>query len=73
MDISSEENMSVELLDNAGNDITHIFETMPDYMEFVDPDIRQMFEDKQYFSYEPLLAQLIKELRKLNGRERKIA
>lgn len=40
----------------------------PDYLSFVDEDIRAMFKDKGgYFPSDVLSAQLIKELRKLNG------
>lgn len=40
----------------------------PDYRTFVDPDIAAMFENKgSYLSFEPLLAQLIKELRRHNA------
>lgn len=36
----------------------------PDYMDFVDSDIRVMFDGRGgYLSHEPLLAQLIKEIR----------
>ena len=38
----------------------------PDYMSFVDEDIRQMFEGKSCLHSDILMAQLIKELRKLN-------
>lgn len=42
-----------------------ISETMS-YRTFVDPDIAAMFEgNKTYFSWEPLVAQLVKELRDL--------
>lgn len=38
----------------------------PDYTEFVDADIRALFENRgAYFSHEPLMAQLIKEFRLL--------
>lgn len=40
----------------------------PDYLPFVDEDIRAMFEGKDgYFPSDILYAQLIKELRRLNG------
>ena len=38
----------------------------PDYLSFVDEDIRQMFEARSYLQSDILMAQLIKELRKLN-------
>lgn len=42
----------------------------PDYLSFVDAEIREMFEGKcGYFNSDILTAQLIKELRKLNTTE----
>lgn len=45
------------------------------HLDFVDEDIKKIFQNdkndiytrKTFLSYEPLLAQLIKELRELNG------
>lgn len=39
----------------------------PDTLAFCDPDVREVFEGCTYFTHEPLLAQLIKELRKLHA------
>jgi len=39
----------------------------PDYLGFVDADIRKMFEGGSYFISDVLMAQLIKELRILNA------
>lgn len=44
-----------------------VFPKQPDYLSFVDEDIRTIFKDKGgYFPSDILNAQLIKELRKLN-------
>lgn len=40
----------------------------PDYIVFVDPDIAEIFKGKDsYYQSDILMAQIIKELRKLNG------
>lgn len=46
--------------------IVDSFPPHPDYLSFVDDDIRAMFGGTSFFSSDVLMAQLIKELRKLN-------
>ena len=38
---------------------------VPDYLNsgLIDDDLKSLFKDRTYFSYEPLLAQLVRELR----------
>jgi hypothetical protein len=53
------------------NDTKIVFENIPpqpDYLSFVDEDIAAIFRGKGgYFLNDILMAQIIKELRKLNG------
>lgn len=39
------------------------FEPPPYYLDFVDEDIRELFVGCRYYAFEPLVAQLVKELR----------
>lgn len=49
--------------------VEYLTPKQPDYLSFVDEDIRAMFEGSEaYYLSDVLNAQLIKELRKLNSK-----